>query len=386
MDIESEEHLSTLRGEFPVLSRASYFVSHSLGAMPRAAEAALREFTSLSVEKGEMAWEDWVPEIHRSAARLERLLNAPRGSVFSMASNVSHVQAIVASCLDYGKERRRVVYTALDFPSVSYVWKAEERRGAEVVIVPSDDGASVPIERLLAAIDERTLIVPVSHAFFRSSHLQDAAAIVARAHEVGALVLLDVYQSAGAVPIDVTALGVDMACGGMQKWLCGGPGSAYLYVRPDLISRLEPRVTGWFGSRSFPSCDDLDVSYADSIWRFGGGTPAVSVLYQARAGIELVNQIGVTAIRAKSLRQTDLLLARAQHRGYAIRSPLERSFRGGTVVLDLPKGEQLTRELNQRGFWCNYRGGAGIRLSPHFYTRDEEIDRVMDEIDRLMHG
>lgn len=374
--------LEALREEFPALSRSVYMVSHSLGAMPRETEANLAEYTRLWVEKGIVAWEDWLPEVDRAAARIGQLLNAPPRSVI-MATNVSQVQAVVASCLDYKPERRRVVYTELNFPSVSYVWKAEERRGAEVVVVPSDDGISVPTERLLAAIDERTLIVPISHVLFRSSCIQDAAAVVQRAREVGALVLLDVYQSAGTVPLDVSALGVDMVCGGSVKWLCGGPGAAYLYVRPDLIPRLSPRVTGWFGHKKPFAFSMPEQDYADNIWRCVGGTPAIAALYQARAGIEIVNRVGIDAIRAKSLRQTELLLERCHERGFRLNSPLSPRRRGGTVVFDLPRSEEIGRELNRRGFLCDHRPGAGLRVSPHFYTTDEEITRFMDEVDKL---
>jgi kynureninase len=374
--------LERLRAQFPALEKSVYMVSHSLGAMPQATFANLEAYARLWVDKGIVAWEDWLPEVDRAAARIATLLNAPPGSV-TMATNVSQIQAIVASCLEYRPKRPRVVYTALNFPSVSYVWKAEERRGAQVVIVPSDDGIGVPTERLLQAIDERTLIVPISHVLFRSSYVQDVAAIVARAREVGALVLLDAYQSAGTVPLDVTALGVDMVCGGSVKWLCGGPGAAYLYVRPDLVTRFQPRVTGWFGHRAPFAFAMPEQEYTDTIWRYVGGTPAIAALYQARAGIEIVNQIGVQAIREKSLRQTEHFLARCRHSGYRINSPIDSGRRGGTVVFDFPGSEEVGRELNRRRFLCDHRPGAGLRVSPHFYTTDEEIDRFMDEVDRL---
>jgi kynureninase len=376
--------LRRLREEFPALDKSVYMVSHSLGAMPRATAENLQESARLWVDKGIVAWEDWLPEVNRAAARIGQIIGAPPGSVI-MATNVSQVQAIVASCLTYHKDRPKVVYTSMNFPSVSYVWQAEQRRGAEVVIVPSDDGISVPTERLLAAIDERTLIVPISHVLFRSSYIQDAAAIVARAKEVGALVLLDVYQAAGTVPLDVTALGVDMVCGGSVKWLCGGPGAAYLYVRPDLIKRFEPRVTGWFGHRAPFAFTMPEQEYADNIWRYVGGTPAIAALYQARAGAEIVGQIGVPAIREKSLLQTELLLQRCRRRGYRINSPQDER-RGGTVVFDFPRSEEVGRELNRRRFLCDHRPGAGLRVSPHFYTTDEEIDRFMDEVDALAAG
>jgi kynureninase len=300
-----------------------------------------------------------------------------------MLTNVSQAEAVVASCLDYRDERRRVVYSELNFPSVSYVWKAEERRGAECVIVPSDDGITVDVARLCAAIDARTLVVPISHVLFRSSFVQDVRAVVARAREVGALVVLDCYQSAGVLPFSVEELGVDFACGGSVKWLCGGPGAAWLYVRPALVERFAPRVTGWFGHRAPFAFAMPEQDYAPSVWRYAGGTHAIAALYQARAGAEIVAEIGVERIREKSLRQTARLLARSDAAGYRVNSPREEARRGGTVVFDFDGSERVARELNRRRFFCDHRPGAGIRASPHFYTTDGECDLFLDEIERI---
>lgn len=378
----AESDLLALREQFPALASSVYMISHSLGAMPRAAQVALNEYAQLWVEKSITAWEDWIKESKLAAARIEKILGAAAGTV-QMATNVSQVQATLASCLDYAEPRNRVVYTSLNFPTVSYVWKAEERRGAEVVVVPSDDGIGVPTERLLAAIDERTLVVPISHVLFRSSFIQDAAAIVKRAHEVGAMVILDTYQSAGTIPLDVTALGVDFVCGGSVKWLCGGPGAAYLYVRPDLIPRFAPRTTGWFAHRAPFAFTMPDQEYAEDVSRYGGGTLAIAPLYQARAGAELIGRIGVTAIRQKSLRQTAHMLKRAAEAGYRINSPQSESQRGGTVVMDFAGADKVCAELNRRKFFCDHRPGGGLRASPHFYTTDAEVDRFMDEVETL---
>ena len=378
----AESDLLALREQFPALASSVYMISHSLGAMPRAAQVALNEYAQLWVEKSITAWEDWIKESKLAAARIEKILGAASGTV-QMATNVSQVQATLASCLDYSGPRNRVVYTSLNFPTVSYVWKAEERRGAEVVVVPSDDGIGVPTERLLAAIDERTLVVPISHVLFRSSFIQDAAAIVKRAHEVGAMVILDTYQSAGTIPLDVTALGVDFVCGGSVKWLCGGPGAAYLYVRPDLIPRFAPRTTGWFAHRAPFAFTMPDQEYAEDVSRYGGGTLAIAPLYQARAGAELIGRIGVTAIRQKSLRQTAHMLKRAAEAGYRINSPQSESQRGGTVVMDFAGADKVCAELNRRKFFCDHRPGGGLRASPHFYTTDAEVDRFMDEVETL---
>lgn len=374
----TEQDLLALRGEFPALSQSVYMISHSLGAMPQATTAALQEFASLWVNKSIVAWEDWLREAQLAASRIERVLGAAPGTV-QMATNVSQVQATIASCLEYRAPRNRVVYTDMNFPSVSYVWKAEERRGAEVVLVKSDDGITVPTEKMLAAIDERTLIVPISHVLFRSSYIQDAAAIVKRAHEVGALVLLDVYQSAGIVPLHVTELGVDFVTGGSVKWLCGGPGAAYLYVRPDLVRQFTPRTTGWFAHRAPFAFTMPEQEYSDGVARFGGGTLAIAPLYQARAGAELIGQLDIAAVRRKSLRQTAYLIERAVAAGYRLNSPRDEQ-RGGTVCMDFPGADKVCAELNRRRFFCDHRPGAGIRCSPHFYNTDDELVRFMDEV------
>lgn len=382
---EREDDLLRWRKEFPALEKSVYMISHSLGAMPRATAEHLAEFGRLWVEKSITAWEEWLPEVDRAAGRVGKIIGAPAGSII-MLPNVSHAQAVVASCLEYTPARNKVVYTDMNFPSVSYVWMEERRRGARVEIVKSPDGVRVPLEQLLAAIDERTVIVPISHVLFRSSFIQDARAIVQRAHDVGALVLLDCYQSAGTVPFDVTAMDVDMACGGSVKWLCGGPGAGYLYVRPELRGKLKPRVTGWFAHKAPFAFAMPEQEYAESVWRLIGGTPAVACLYQARAGAEIVGEIGVDRIRRKSLRQTQRLIELVDDAKYQLNSPRADAERAGVVCFDFEGSAQVAKELNRRKFFCDHRPQCGIRVSPHFYTKDEELDLFMKEVEKIRGG
>ncbi len=370
------------RAEFPALERSVYMVSHSLGAMPKRAYEHLRGFADLWVNKGINAWDDWIPEVERAGERIGRIIGAPAGTV-AMATNVSQIQALVASCLDYTPARNKIVFTALNFPTVSYVWHEERRRGADVVVVPGGDGVHAPMDALLAAIDERTLMVPISHVLFRSSAIKDVAAVVKRCQEVGALVMLDCYQSTGTVPLDVTALGVDFACGGSVKWLCGGPGAAYLYVRPDRIPQFAPRNTGWFGNVKPFAFTMPEQTYAPNIWRYMAGTPAIVALYQARAGAEIVAEIGVANIRKKSLRQTARVLAKCDERGWKVNTPRAENERGGSVCFDFAGSDQVARGLNASGFLCDWRPQSGIRMSPHFYTSDDEVERFLDEVARL---
>ncbi|RMH42737.1 MAG: aminotransferase class V-fold PLP-dependent enzyme [Deltaproteobacteria bacterium] len=372
------------RDEFPALEGCTHLISHSLGCVPRRAGEYLAEFLRLWEEKSITAWDDWLPEVDRAGRRIGRLLGAPDGTVV-MNQNVSTVEAVLASCFDYRPGKNKIVYSDLNFPSVSYVWQAERRRGAEIHIVESD-GVAVDTARMCEAIDQQTLVVPISHVLFKSAYIQDAKAIAARANEVGAHVILDCYQSLGAIPVDVVDLGVSFATGGSVKWLCGGPGAAYLYVREDLIGEFAPRVTGWFGHESPFAFTMPDQQYADSAWRYMGGTPAVACLYQARAGHEIVAEIGVDRIREKSLRQTGLAIERIDEAGYTLRSPREPERRGNSVVFDFPGAGDVARELNRRRFFCDYRPGAGIRIGPHFYTRDDEIEALFAEIEALRRG
>jgi kynureninase len=377
------DDLLVWRKEFPALEGCVHLISHSLGAMPARAATALREMTDLWAAKSITAWDDWLPEVDRAAGRIARLLGAPPDTVI-MNQNVSTIEAMLASCFDYGPERNEIVYDDHNFPSVSYVWKAEERRGARCVVVRSDEGApAARLEAILAAITERTLVVPISHVNFRTAYIQDAKKIIARAHEVGAVVILDTYQSLGTIPVDVVDLDTDFACGGSVKWLCGGPGAAYLYVKKELIPRFAPRVTGWFGHEHPFAFTMPEQVYASNVWRYIGGTPAVASLYQARAGAEIIGEVGVPRIRAKSLRQTQKLIDLVSANGFTLRSPRDASVRGGSVVFDLPEAGPVAAELNRRKFFCDYRPGAGIRVAPHFYTRDDELDAFFDEIARI---
>jgi kynureninase len=361
------------RDRFPILGHTTYLINHSLGAMPAAAEERVREYARTWAERGIRAWgEGWWTMPLTVGDQIGRIVGAAPGTV-CMHQNVSVAETIVLSCFQ-GSERNRVVFEAANFPSVRYVYQAQ--RQLEVV-------ACETLDELLASIDERTLLVPVQHVLFKSGEIQDVAAIVERAHSVGAHVVLDAYQSAGTVPLSVGALDVDFAVGGSVKWLCGGPGAGWLYVRPDLIDRLEPAATGW-QAHARPFAFEPELEYADGIARFLTGTPNVPALYAATAGYDLVEEIGVPRIRANSLRQTELLIREAEARGFEIRSPREPERRGGTVTVHVQDFEAVHRELGERQVLCDFRPDVGIRLGPHYYNTDEDIVRALDEIVEIL--
>ncbi|MBA3819006.1 MAG: aminotransferase class V-fold PLP-dependent enzyme [Deltaproteobacteria bacterium] len=379
------DSLLEYRTQFPALEDCVHFISHSLGCVPAQAKDDLGEFFDLWQKKSITAWSDWLPEVDRAAERIAKIISAGPGTVI-MQQNVSGIMATVASCFEYAPERNKIVYEALQFPTVSYVWQAERRRGAECVLVPSKDGTTIDTDAMCAAIDEHTLVVPISHVVFSSAYIQDVRKICDRAREVGAHVILDCYQSIGTVPIDVTELGVSFACGGSVKYVCGGPGAAWLYVRKDLIEQFTPRVTGWFGNEAPFAFTMPDQSYADSVWRFMGGTPAVAALYQARAGQRIIGEIGVRKIREKSLVMTQACMDWVDELGMKLNSPRAAELRGGSVVFDFVGAADVCRELNRRRFFCDHRPGAGIRIAPHFYTKREEIDLFFGELKKIRSG
>jgi kynureninase len=376
--------LLSWRKEFPTLETTVHMISHSLGAMPQRAYERLHEYADAWATRSIRAWEEgWWEMPVKVGDLIGGIIGARPGEVV-MQQNVSTCVAAVLSCFDWSKPRNKIVSEAFNFPSNLYQCHALERLGASVVTVPSDDGIGVPLERMVEAIDGETLLVFVSHVLFRSSFVQDLAAITRRAHEMGAMVLADIYQSAGSVPVDVRALAVDFATGGSVKWLCGGPGAGYLYVRRELWGKIEPRFTGWMAHKRPFSFETGAIDYADDAFRFLNGTPAIPAMYAARSGYEIIAEIGVERIREKSSRQTARLIELAEAAGFRINSPRNPAERGGTVVMDVPDGAEVTRELLRRNFLVDYRPGAGIRVAPHFYTSDEELELTIHEIQAIL--
>jgi kynureninase len=367
--------LASWRGEFPILGSTTYLISNSLGAMPRGAAAALSQYVEAWGGRGVRAWEEGWWEMPVTVGNLvAEIIGAPLGSV-TMHQNVTLTEAVVLSCFERRGPRTRIVCEDGNFPSVQYLYAAQP----ELTVVP------VPVERVADAIDERTLLVPISHVLFKSSYVQDVAAIVEKAHRVGAHVVLDVYQSAGAMPLDVTALGVDFAVGGCLKWLCGGPGNAFLYVRPDL-AHLRPRLTGWLAHADPFAFEPPPIRYADGPFRFLNGTPSIASLYAALEGLRIIREVGLAQIRGHSLRLSDRLLQRIDESGFPSVTPRDAARRGGTVAVDPPDAQGITRQLLERDFLVDYRPEAGIRISPHFYNTEEECDAVAAEIAALAAG
>ncbi len=378
------DELLRYRSEFPILEHTTYLISNSLGAMPRGVFDAMKGYAETWATRGVRAWEErWWRLAADVGDQIGALMNAPPGSV-ATHPNVTTCQAVVASCFDFSGRRNKVVYTDMNFPSVMYFWEAQRDRGARVHMVRTDDGITVPTERLLDAIDEETLLVPISHVLFRSASINDAAAIIDKAHEVGARVLMDTFQSLGTVPVDVQRLNVDFACGGVLKWLCGGPGTAYLYVRPDLGRTLEPKFTGWFAHENPFGFEVGPIRYTTSAYRFMNGTTPIPALAAAGPGLKIVADAGIDRIREKSKRQTARLIELADRRGWTVNTPRDPEKRGGTVSIDMPQSEHACRELLRRDILVDWRPKAGVRMSPHFYTLDEELDTAIAAVEQIV--
>jgi kynureninase len=297
---------------------------------------------------------------------------------------VTLAQATILSAVPYRVPRNRIVMTALDFPSVRYVYDAlATRLGAEIVVVQSEDGVGIDEDRLVEAIDERTALVAISHVLFRSAHIVDAARVARRAHDAGGLVSLDAFHSVGVMPVDVKAIGADFLTGGVLKWLCGGPGGCFIYAAPEATAHLEPSLTGWL-AHARPFGFEPEMEYTSGTYRWLGGTPAIPSMYAAIEGPRIVGEAGIDAIRAKSIRQTSRLVELADARGFQLHAPRDPARRGGTVAFDVPHASEVAQCLLDRDILVDFRPGAGIRVAPHFYTRDDELEEAVSAIDDIL--
>lgn len=388
-----DRDLESIRKEFPILERCVYLISNSLGAVPRKAEDHLNRFYRLWAEEGVSAWEkEWWDLSRLTGNQVASLLGAQRDEV-TMLPNATLCHWVVLST-EFRTARKRndkrdtIIMTDHDFPSIIYaVSKTAEFMGWKVELIKSHGHPGIETEAILEKMDERTLCVATSHVYFKSTYIQDVQRITARAREVGALTLIDGYHAPGAIPVDVKQLDVDFYVGGCLKWLCGGPGNAFLYVRPELARTRQPSLTGWFAHK-VPFLFAPAMEYIQGSYRFMAGTPPIPCLYTARAGLDIIRQIGIARIREKSLKLTGMILHRAKERDFHLHTPEEENLRGGAVSFGLPHAFSVKQALGQRGVKVDFRKGEGrkpdiIRVGPHFYSREEEIDILFQEIEAV---
>jgi kynureninase len=378
------DDLTRWRSEFPILDNTVYLISNSLGAMPRAVADRLAEYAQAWATRGVRAWEErWWELALEVGDRIGTIIGAPRGTV-SMHPNVTTAEMVVLSSLLPQGRRRKIVCPAMDFPSMIYLYRAHEALGFELSLVPAEPDFSIRTDRFLDAIDDETLVVALSHVLFRSSYICDVAPIVERAHRCGALVVLDAFQSAGIIPLDVTALDVEFATGGCLKWLCGGPGNAFLYTRPDLLKTIRPRFSGWLARRNPFAFDIDDDTLREDAMRMMNGTPTVPAFYAALPGLDIIAQVGVERIREKSKRMTAHLLDLVDRHGYETVTSRDPERVAGTVAIDVPNAYEISKTLNAHDLVVDFRPGVGVRVSPHFYNTFEELDRLVAEIARIV--
>jgi len=376
-DLVPHEHLLDRRADYPVLATSTYLASHTLGAMHRRTPQRLAEYAGLWAERGVVAWEQWAPELVRVADLVGSLIGAPAGTTV-LRQNVADLLGDLVGSLDWQGRRNRVVTSALEWPGSLHTWSQIDRWGGAAVVVPGEsDGLSFDLQRMLDAIDERTLLVECSHVLFRTSTVVDLAPLVDKAHAVGALMVVDGYQAAGTLPVDVVDLDVDVYLGGSVKYLSGGPGNGWMYAAPRVSEALQPVTPGWFGQAQ-PFAFDPENAYAPGITRFAGGTPGVPAAYAAEPAYQALADIGVTAVRERSQALTQPLLEGALERGFTVRSPLDPARRGGHVTIDPGDSERVHDELHRRGFVVDARPGVGIRVSPHFYNSLDEVHAVLE--------
>jgi Kynureninase len=390
-DSAVNDPLLSWRNEFPILSTCTYMISNSLGAMPRAVYNTLHEFADTWATLGVSAWgkpygsnPTWWEVKGAVGDKIAPLMGAPAGSVL-VHENASIANGILMSALDWSDTRRsKIVVSDMDFPSDVYSIQRMLPPHISVQVIRTRDGITLPIDELLDAIDEETRLVSLSHVLFRSAYIMPAAEIVAKAHAVGAQVLLNGYHSVGIIPVDVTAMNVDYYIGGTLKWMCGGPGGVFLYVRPDLLTTLQPKITGWFAHKN-PFAFDIDhFELRDDYYRLANGTPGIAALYAIQPGVDVITQVGVEAIRAKSLRQTQLLFDLADAAGYETRTPRTEADRAGTVTVNPPHAYEVSREMLARKIVVDFRANAGIRIAPHFYNTDDEVRATVDVIGEIL--
>lgn len=382
--------LSAIRKEFPILDKCVYLISNSLGAVPRQVRKDILTYYDLWSDQGVSAWgQEWWDLARNLGNQVASLLHAEKNSVAMMTNATqAHWIALSTKFLHKDRSRKKIIMTDHDFPSSLYaVQKISEFMDWKVRVIQSLGKPGIDVDNILDHIDEQTLFVATSHVYFKTAYVQEVSKIVDHARRMGAWTVIDGYHAPGCLPVNLTELDVDFYIGGCLKWLCGGPGNAFLYIKPELASRIQPQLTGWMAHKS-PFSFSKDMDYTQGSYKFMSGTPPIPSLYTARAGLEIIDSIGVQQIRQKSISQTRLIIENSKRRDFGIFSPQEDSFRGGAVSVHLPHAFQVKQALEARKIKVDYRKGENsepdvIRIGPHFYTLEEEIHSFFETIDTI---
>jgi len=370
--------LATYRGEFPIFRDSVYLNTCSLGALGERSRRKVAEFLDIWQSRGAAAWYDvWWEALTDLRARYGRVVNAAPGEI-ALAPSISVALSAIAESVDY-RRRPKVVITSLDFPTVAYQWLAKARAGVELVIVESPDRVSVPVDAIARAVDDRTALVVTSHVYFTSGAIQDIKRVAAAAHEHGALCLIDAYQSVGQIPVDVRDTGVDALVAGGLKWLLGGPGIVFLYLREAVARRLEPAISGWFGQRDQFAFDPRTLTFHDDTRRFELGTPSLAAVYAQLGGLAYIEEIGISTIREATAALTEDLIARARAAGFHPKIAAEPQQRSAIVMIPMPDPAGSVRHLAAGGIIADSRPGH-VRLSPFFYNSQDDNVRATERL------
>lgn len=381
----THDPLLTYRDQFPILETCNYLINNSLGAMPKGVYEALAHYADMWAAHGVSSWGiEWFDLNRKVGNKIAPLMGAPEESVL-VHQNASIANSILFSGLDFSDTKRnKVVITDMDFPSDVYVLRQWLPDHMHIEMVRTDDGIRIDTQKFLNAIDETTRLVSISHVLFRSAYIMPAKEIVHKAHSVGAQVVFNGYHSVGVIPVDVTDLNVDFYIGGVLKWMCGGTGGVFMYVRPDLLTTLTPKVTGWFAHKQPFAFDVENFEMREDVYRLANGTPGIATLQAIQPGIDIITEVGVDNIREKSIQQTSLLIDLADAAGYEVFSPREQQNRAGTVTLNPPQSYAVSREMLARNIKIDYRENAGIRIAPHFYNTDDEVREAVATIGDIL--
>ncbi len=372
---------STWREEFPGLQKSTYLNTVSLGQLSQRSRRAVNHFMDEWSTYGAAAWyRFWLEEVDALRGEFARTIGAKKEEI-AILPNISSALAAVSSCFEF-TDRSRVVSCELDFPTITHHFLAKESQGVESSILPSPDRISVPVESFAASINERTALIATCRVYFTSGFIQDVQQLADIAHQKGALCLIDDYQGTGQIPIDVNQAGVDFLISGGLKWLIGGPGVAYLYVRGELIADLKPTVSGWFAHNRQFDFDPFKLEYREDARRFEAGTPAVPAVYAARAGLEIINEIGTHEIRRRSAELSQDLIARLKAHGYSLRIPANPKQQASIIIVELDNPLEVTHSLAEQNIIVDKRPGA-VRISPYFYNTVEENEIFVNGLDEV---
>ncbi len=371
---------TALRSQFPLLAERNYLAIHSLGALPRETIADVAVY-SQSLYLGRRALPTWLERYEEMFVLIETLLKAPTSSI-ALAPSATAAQAAIAATIQPNSKRNRIIVTDLDFPSCRYMWKSQVYRGFDIIEIAAADGMQIATADVVAQIDDRVAVVAVSLVSYLNSARLDIQPIIEAAHAAGAIVVLDAYQAVGIIPLDVTSLDADVVVGGTHKWLCGGMGLAFAYVRPSLAEQLDPVYPGWFAHLQ-PTAFAETFTPATGARRFQQGTPSIEPIYTSRAGLRFAIDVGVEQIHQRNIELTNYLINCADADGIPVNTPRSHHQRGGTICLGVSNSEAAVRELAELGIDVDTRSSLGIRVSPHPCSTEQDCQQLIEAVVKL---